>query len=318
MAATDTTAGVVDVGDVLVERKTLCICGTAPGSISHCGDDDFADRVKSHFATSESNAAEKLVRLKGRLAVVPHDDFWSVLLEGITDMVGSQYAFVVKRILVDDQDSAVEMPPLGEPGSCLMAVAIYFSDGKAIQGFVKDFKYEAFVGPCSHMKHDKVLVIPDGLQAFIAGQEGQFAFPIAAHMGLPLFSEGKCFAHFAAIWSPEGLQSRNLSWGFVEVALHALEDIITQRLVEGHTLRPKPFPNKPPVVIPSSAVTVAQSLKPYARSLSHELRTPMQGVVGMLEIMHASVQEALEGNSGEEIEKIFKLLRDNIEIVQGR
>lgn len=65
-------------------------------------------------------------------------------------------------------------------------------------------------------------------------------------------------------------------------------------------------------------VTAAHSFKPYARSLSHELRTPMHGVIGMLDVMHATVQEAIESQQNHKIRSIFQALRENIEVVQGR
>lgn len=61
----------------------------------------------------------------------------------------------------------------------------------------------------------------------------------------------------------------------------------------------------------------AQSLKPFARSLSHELRTPMHGVIGMLDVMHATVQEAIESQQNYKIRDIFQVLKENIEVVQG-
>lgn len=64
-------------------------------------------------------------------------------------------------------------------------------------------------------------------------------------------------------------------------------------------------------------VTAAQSFRPYARSLSHELRTPMHGVIGMLDVMHATVQESIEMQQNPKIRKIFLALKDNIEVVQG-
>jgi signal transduction histidine kinase len=70
-------------------------------------------------------------------------------------------------------------------------------------------------------------------------------------------------------------------------------------------------------VIPTDAITALQSLKPYVRSLSHELRTPMQGVVGMLDVMHATVQEAIEGQPNSKVRNVFQALKENIEVVQG-
>lgn len=67
-----------------------------------------------------------------------------------------------------------------------------------------------------------------------------------------------------------------------------------------------------------TAMIAAESFKPYARSLSHELRTPMHGVVGMLDVMQATVQEAIESQQNPKIRDIFRALQANIEVVQGR
>ena len=147
----------VDEDNHLIQRRSLCLSSSVPGIAAHHGDEGFVDALKKHFSTVESNAAEHLFQLKAELATAPSDTFWKILMEGITALVGSQYAFVSKRILVDDQDSAVEMPPLGEPGSCLMGIAIYFNDGEKLEGHFSNYKYSAYGAPCAHMKHDKVM-----------------------------------------------------------------------------------------------------------------------------------------------------------------
>ena len=301
-----------------LERTSLCLSGPIPGVAVHSDDHGFQDAVEKCFSDQESDALERLILLKKRLSNATTEDFWRELMEGVTNITGSQYAFVAKRILVDDQDSAIEMPPIGEPGSCLMAVAFYYNEGDSKRAHFRDYKYVAYGAPCSYMKHDKVFMIPHGLPEFITNNPTEFAFPVDAYMGIPLFWDGKCFAHFGTMWSAEGLKNRDLGWGYIEVLHHALEDNIIKRLIEGKSFAKGGPDRKEPMVIPQEAVTAAQSLKPYARSLSHELRTPMQGVVGMLEIMHATVQESLESHPDEKVRDIFKALRKNIEIVQGR
>ena len=54
-----------------------------------------------------------------------------------------------------------------------------------------------------------------------------------------------------------------------------------------------------------------------ARSLSHELRTPMQGVVGMLDVMMANVKDAAEGLNDVRMRRVLATLKENIEAVQG-
>ena len=302
----------------LQQRKTLCVSGPIPGIAAHDGDEGYRETVLRHYDIAENNAAERVITMKTELKDAPTEIFWSDLMEGITSITGAQYAFVAKRILVDDNDSAVEMPPIGEPGSCLMAVAMFYNDGRQIKNLHRDWRYLAYGAPCSHMKHDKVFLVPGGLQDFITDNPNKLPFPADAYLGVPLFSEGKCFAHFGLMWTQEGLEKRSLGWGYLEMLLHALEDMIEQRVVQGQSFAKSVRAQKHPQVIPQAAITVSQSLKPYARSLSHELRTPMQGVVGMLDVMHATVQESLESQSDARVRETFKTLRENIEVVQGK
>lgn len=302
----------------MMERTTLCVSGPEPGIAAHDGDKGFRETVQQHYSVLENNVVERLVRLKTSLREATTFDFWSLLMEGMTSITGAQYGFVTKRILVDDQNSAVEMPSIGEPGSCLLGVAFYYNDGAQLMNLHRDYKYLAYGAPCAQMKHDKVFLIPEGLQDFILNNPNQFPFPTEAYLGVPLFAEGKCLGHFGMMWTVKGVENLRLGWGYVELLLHALEDVILERLLNGQSYAKDVDRNKPGKVIPTEAVTAAQSLKPYARSLSHELRTPMQGVVGMLDVMHATVQESLEGQSDASVRKVFKTLRDNIEVVQGR
>ena len=301
----------------MLERTSLCVPGPTPGVPSHHGDEGFCEKIQQHYSIAENNATEKLVHLKSELKQATTEEFWRLLMEGMTSITGAQYAFVAKRILVDDQDSAVEMPPIGEPGSCLLGVAFYYNDGDKVQGLHRDYKYLAYGAPCHHMKHDKVFLIPNNLSKFITNNPNNFPFPTEAYLGVPLFSEAKCFAHFGMMWTEQALEKLDLGWAFIEMLLHSLEDTINERLVEGQSFCKPVEEDKPAKVIPHEAVTAAQSLKPYARSLSHELRTPMQGVVGMLDVMHATVQESLEGQSDAVVRKVLKTLRENIEVVQG-
>ncbi|KAI4186926.1 MAG: hypothetical protein L6R41_003156 [Letrouitia leprolyta] len=300
----------------MMERATLCVAGPHPGVAAHDGDEGFRQVIEANFRAAESNAAEELVLLKRRLREASTYDFWSLLMEGMTDICGGQYGFVTKRILVDDQDTAVEMPPIGEPGSCLLGVAFYYNDGRDLKNLHRDYKYLAYGAPCHNMKHDKVFLIPHKLQEFILNNPNNFPFPTDAYLGIPLFLESKCFGHFGMMWTEEGVEQMKLGWAYIEILLHALEDIILERLEEGMGFSRGPEGEPRANIIPAEAVTAQQSLKPYARSLSHELRTPMQGVVGMLDVMHATVQESLEGQSDATLRKIFKTLRENIEVVQ--
>lgn len=121
------------------------------------------------------------------------------------------------------------------------------------------------------------------------------------------------------VWSSEGATKRKLGWSFIEMFMHSLEDIILQRILEGRGFVKEMAPpdSASAKIIPLTAITASQSLKPYARSLSHELRTPMQGVVGMLDIMYSTVLDAITNQQSERVRSVFKDLKTHIEVVQG-
>ena len=304
----------------IIDRVTLCLPDLANDSIVHAGDEGFKDTLRLYFPTAESNASERLVSLKSKLRGASTHDFWAILMEEMCDITGSQCGFVAKRILVDDQDSVVEMPELGEPGSCLLGVALYINNGSNVKELHRDYRYHAYGAPCAHMKHDKVFIVPEKMADFLPNNPNAMPWKRSeAYIGLPLFAEGKCFAHFGMIWDSEGASKRKLGWSFLEMFMHSLEDMILQRILEGRGFAKEvaTLESASAKAIPLSAITASQSLKPYARSLSHELRTPMQGVVGMLDVMYSTVIDEIANQQSERVRSVFNDLKNHIEVVQG-
>lgn len=305
----------------MFERATLCLPNFDTGIVMHRGEEQFMADATRYFVPAENDANEKLIELKSRLRDASTTDFWRILMEGMTDIADAQFAFVTKRLLVDDDKAAVEMPPVGEPGSCLVVEAYYYNDGHGKCDLIRNLSFNAYGAPCGHMRHDKVFLIPERLNDFITHNPNELPFPAEAYMAVPFFAEGKCFAHFGFMWSLDGLRRRRLSWGYLETFMHALEDLVMERMLSGRGFGKKEVALQPAAgtgrVIPHEAVLASQSLKPYARSLSHELRTPMQGVVGMLDVMHATVQEAADAQGNPQLRQIFDSLRENIEMLQG-
>jgi len=299
-------------------RKSICLSQPVADTVIHYGDQAFPQELGKLYKKHESQLLSDLVDFKNALRTLYKDDFFSFFSERLADILGAQMSFVSKRMLVDEQDRAVEMPPIGESGSCLMASALYYNDGRGTSNTLKAFKYHAYGCPCGYMRFDKVFIIPEKLAAFVPNNPNDLPFVCESYIGVPLFADGKCIAHFGVMWSKEGMAQRQLSWAMVELFLHSLEDVVLARLLEGtkfSTTEDQSMEKNR--IIPHSAVTAAQSLKPYARSLSHELRTPMQGVVGMLDVMYATVLEASEGQTNAQARQVFETLRENIEMVQG-
>lgn len=301
----------------MMERQSICFPNHKTQDVLKHGDAGFQDELRRLYDAAENDALEQLVDLKRRLRKLPTEEFWGAVTEGISRILGAEICFVMKRVLVDDQDSAVEMPPIGEPGSCIMAAALHYCASDGTRETTNNAKFHSYGCPCAYMRHDKVFVVPDRLSEFFSNNPNPLPTPCEAYIAVPLFEEGKCFAHFGGMWSTEGASKRKLSWAFIEMILHSLEDMISNRFLQGPDVvsqaTASPEKNR---VIPHEAVTVAQSLRPYAGSLSHELRTPMQGIVGMLDVMYATVLESIDTQADPRVRQIFKNLKDNIETVQ--
>ena len=304
----------------LVSRRSICLAPPVePNVVIHDGDKDFTRELERLYPSEESNVLEELMQLKELLRKTTYEDFWGLCSQRLAEILGAQLCFIAKRILVDDQGIAVEMPPLGQPGSCLMAAAWYYNDGHGLAGIEKNLKYHAYGCPCANMRHDKVFVVPEKVAEIFNENPNDLPFAADSYIGVPLFAEGKCFAHFGVMWSREGNSKRTLSWSYIELFMHSVEDLIRDRMLEGQGfITLDDMPREPSRIIPHDIVTAAQSLQPYAKSLSHELRTPMQGVVGMLDVMYATVQEAAEGQVDPMVRQVFETLKENIEVVQGK
>jgi signal transduction histidine kinase/DNA-binding NarL/FixJ family response regulator len=302
-------------------RETICISLPAPNSVIHNGEHGFQEELGRFYKDAESRALEHIIKLKAALrAAKTEEEFWPMATEGLAEITGAQYSFINKRIVVDDEDANVEMPPYGTPGSCTMSQAMYYNDGHGNSGGGRNLKYSIYGAPCEHMKHDKVFILPERLNEAITNNPNasHFIVPAEAYLAVPLFdNDGKCFGHFGAMWSIEGLKKRQLNWAFTELLFHSIEDLLLAGFMDrGRFASALKATANPNAIVPHEAIVATQSLKPYARNLSHELRTPMQGVVGMLDVMYATVQEATEGLQDKALRAVLDGLRENIEVVQ--
>lgn len=270
---------------------------------------------------AQSAAIEHLVTLKQGLRTSDTELFWKRLMEDITSISKAQYGFVARRV-----HGGEPMPELGGRRPSLFGAAFYYNDGYQNVGLQRD-RYFAGGNPLLHMDHERPCLIPENLKSLASFGDDQLPFGAEAYLAIPLFSAGKCLAHLGLMWSKEGLQNRNLSWSFLEVVLHSLEDLIVQHLsldeiALDHEKSETPEVHSATVQAsqsghqPNTPDFTSQPLKPYARSLSHELRTPMQGVVGMLDVMHATVREAMESKTPVKSGGIFQALKEGIEMVQ--
>ncbi|KAJ5474547.1 CheY-like superfamily [Penicillium sp. IBT 31633x] len=290
--------------------KSECIPGDGVNTVRDDGD---VQRDSGTWNDGAQTAAiEQLVTLKQGLRASNTELFWKRLMEDITSITKAQYGFVARRVHGSDP-----MPELGGRRPSIFGAVFYYNDGHQIVGLQRN-RYFAGGNPLLHMDHERPCLIPENLSLLASFGDDQLPFGVDGYLAIPLFSAGKCLAHLGLMWSKDGLRNRNLSWSFLEMILHSLEDLIVQRLhsevksedemTDSSTRNTSDFHE--------AYDCDSHPLKPYARSLSHELRTPMQGVVGMLDVMHATVREAMESKTPIKSGGIFQALKEGIEMVQ--
>ncbi|KAH8815391.1 HHK17, histidine kinase-group VII protein [Xylogone sp. PMI_703] len=266
---------------------------------------------------AEDNASKRVVDLKARLGRASNHDFWEILLKELCAIANAQCGLVAEKILGDEERGVAQLPELGEPGSYLMGIGCYVDGGKDAREMYHGYKFPAHQTPSACMRDDKVVVIPERLDEAAPGNPGCIPWKKSeAFIGVPLLSEGKCFAHLGLIWNVEGAVKRDLSWNFIEMIMHSLEDMIVQRLFERNPSKSILQQSTQANMAAPTTLAASQSLRPYARSLSHELRTPMQGIVGMLDLMYSTVLDALASENHSRAHFIFKELKHHIEVVQ--
>lgn len=320
MAAASDNRKVWKTLDTSIPRLSLCLASEGFEKSLHHGDAGFTTLMNKYFDNCESDAAERLVRLKKALKLPNTKLPWDKVLEEVTTLTQAQCAFVSYEL---DNNTSSEGTPQD------MTIKCYYNDGSENQGSLKDRNHPAISTVLQHTEHGKVLLIPQGLRSSVTSSDILFAAD--ALIAVPLSSGERNFGHFGLMWTVYGLQKKSLSWSYIEMLLHSLEDLITQRVLDetgSQTQLSEPalsLPSKPlsqeidahpqPTSAPASPI-FAHPLKPYAPSLSHELRTPMQGVVGMLDVMHANVEEAIAASVAPKSFRLLQDLKENIELVQ--
>jgi hypothetical protein len=146
MATKISTNGNSAASETLLERTTLCLPDFQTDTISQHGSPNFKTSLSQYYSSAESNACERLVRLKSRLRKASTNDFWDILMEESVDIIGAQCGMVAKQMFFDDVEGkeGQQMPSLGEPGSWLMGTAFYLNGGSAVKNMYHDFKYQAY------------------------------------------------------------------------------------------------------------------------------------------------------------------------------
>lgn len=309
--------------DVLPVRKSISFGLPSSGALLRPGDATYNETLSQHFPTPEARALEMAIDLKSRVRRAPLEDFWGIVSKGLADICGAQIAFISQRLASDDADSdaaaaATAAAAAGhDEDSYLCALAWYFQDRNGHRHSRRNTRYFGWGCPCAAMKYGQVFLIPSRLQEHAPDNPNSVFRTLGAdaYIGLPLYYNGRCNAHFGLSWTAEGVRACKLSWPFIESVLHSFEDLILQRILEGATVQAHAEPD----TASQSGHEVTgpgRAFVPPVHILSHELRTPMQGVIGMLDLMHDIVEDAVEGQQNSRARDVFRSLKLDIETIQ--
>lgn len=301
-------------------RTSVCFSTPKPGRIVVPGDgSDFDNILHELFDEDEARALEQVRDLKETARRAGDEDFWYVVAGSLANICKAQFLFVARPVTHDDD--GVALPPVGDVGSLFHAFAWQYDDGHGASGFGKDLQFAAWGCPSAFLHHGKTFICPDELTEFMPNEKnpnGSFLpFKMGSFLGLPLFHEGRHIAHIALVWTEEGMTKRKLSWAFIEMLCRAVEDIIIEHILETSEKVRQPSYDVTRDIDTAMVSPPLSSLKPHARNLSHELRTPMQGVLGMLDVMYANIQEATKEKSEFDLKQVLKNLEHSIEMIQG-
>ncbi|KAJ5666065.1 CheY-like superfamily [Penicillium maclennaniae] len=255
-------------------------------TVNEDGNPHFDASGRSWNDGAQTTAIEHLVTLKEGLHTPDTELFWKRLMEDITSMGKAQYGFVARRV-----HGGEPMAELQGRRPILFGAAFYFNDGYQAVGMQRH-RYFAGGNPLLHMDLERPCLIPENLKSLVAFRDDQLPFPAEAYLAIPLF------------------------FGGIVQRLLLDEEFTGQSLDSDATSDTSIVQNSQTVSFDDAFDFTSQPLKPYARSLSHELRTPMQGVVGMLDVMHATVREAMESKTPVKSGGIFQALKEGIEMVQ--
>lgn len=104
----------------------------------------------------------------------------------------------------------------------------------------RDFMFFGFDGPCSLMRHGKLLVLPSGMAHYFPQDPNMYKSasipcpePLEACMGVPIFVNGANVGHILVCWSARGLAlpvAQSVSWTQRGLVLLALAELASPRM----------------------------------------------------------------------------------------
>lgn len=300
-------------------RASVCFGLPNAGDVALPHEERYLAVLSQHYDLSEATVQEKAITLKRKAREADHNDFWRVICEGLADIFDAQVSFVSTRV-THDRSTGQELPALGEVGSYLNGLGLYFNEpSRSVHSFDREVLYKAWDCPCSGMKYGKVFIIPSDVSKFGPQNPNADFLPLEfeSYIGVPCLIKGVSVGHFGLVWTKGGVERRSLSWGFIESTLHAFEDLIQSRImkhIEHGSLNH--WRSLPSEASPRDVTSVVGTFKPHAQVLSHELRTPMQGIVGTLDLIQDSLQDAVNGRKRLSSKELAGLL-DNTYTAQG-
>ncbi|KAI5306782.1 hypothetical protein KEM56_007155 [Ascosphaera pollenicola] len=270
---------------------------------------------KSSIDDGLQRAFEELTQLRSELRKEESVLFWSKLIKGIARTCKAQYAFVAKH-------TSSASPPEYSNISTQVPGLAYDNRHNTTEDEAWDKAGKISSEIPSILPIDGPSMMACDLQSVI-GEENmtKLPFPMHAYLCMQVRVSRSYSLSLGLMWTYEGLTQLDLSWAAVKLILYALEELAKSRakLFEFQRFSKKEDHSRREnrVRRPASPRQVHNlkhpSFRAFAPHLSHELRTPMQGVVGMFDVVHADIEDISRDNTGEvadRLKSITQLLED--------
>ena len=108
-------------------RASICFGLPTANDVALPDQSRFSDVLHEYYPEIEAIAQEKALKLRQTATNAHHDDFWEIICSGLANIFDAQVAFVSTRV-THDRATGWALPPIGEPGSYLNGLGLYFND----------------------------------------------------------------------------------------------------------------------------------------------------------------------------------------------
>ncbi|KAI5290781.1 hypothetical protein KEM54_000477 [Ascosphaera aggregata] len=233
--------------------------------------------------------------------------FWTKLIKGMARTCKAQYAFITSPICPVDP----EIRPAGigyDNRHHLASEKVSDEPGRVVFEIPSVLPIEG----CDLITSDLPAVMGEENMA-------KLPFTMQSYLCVPLPISRTRTISIGMMWTQEGLTRLDLPWTAVKLLVYAFEELVTTRakyvglhkasphrhnLKKEGNVRQNDRGRRRVSTLHKMPRSRYPSFRAFAPHLSHELRTPMQGVVGMFDVVRADIEDIDPDNNIETAQRL--------------